>query len=351
MALHPKTIALSCALCLLIQLMPSESFAQSAMLPRNNYDAFLEPNGKVINIAGQSNFSSFQNYWNVMSANTKPAAGMIYFSLNRATSDWIYAPTIQALLNFYAPNNIVLQIGLSMTQDGNPSAHYEQDVANGLYDSHIDMFLNGLAASDRPAYVRIGYEFNGSWNGYSPATYKAAYQRIVNKIRASGLPIANVWNYAADTPSNYMDFYPGDNYVDWWGVNIFDAGTFGSLSTAQFMNDADAHHKPVMLGEETPRYGGVLDGQSSWDGWFNSFFNFIHNYPGVKAFSYINRNWSGSPQWSNWGDARLEMNSVVAGLWNQEMTRPEYLHAQTNFLGSVSTTPPAPSPAPAPDPD
>lgn len=91
----------------------------------------------------------------------------------------------------------------------------------------ITMFLDGLQALAIPAYVRIGYEFNGSgWNGYLPASYKTAFQRITNMIRARGLEVATVWDCSADGDANFMDYYPGDAYVNWWGINVFQASHF-----------------------------------------------------------------------------------------------------------------------------
>ena len=84
-----------------------------------------------------------------------------------------------------------------------------------------------------------------------------------------------------------------------------------------------------MIGESTPRNVGVLNGQQSWDQWFAPFFSFIHTHPEVKEFSYIDWNWSQYPQWSTWGDARLEQNAIVGGDFANEMDSLQYLHAST----------------------
>jgi hypothetical protein len=84
-----------------------------------------------------------------------------------------------------------------------------------------------------------------------------------------------------------------------------------------------------MIGETTPRNVGVLNGQQSWDQWFAPFFSFIHTHPEVKEFSYIDWNWSQYPQWSTWGDARLEQNAIVGGDFANEMDSLQYLHAST----------------------
>jgi beta-mannanase len=205
----------------------TQSLAQK-IVPRLNQGAILEPQGKIINGAGQD-LASYLNYWNVMHAQNKPLMYMTYLSLREATSDW--ADGLKADLMSHSGKFQIPQIGLSMATDGIPSSHYEQDVAAGLYDNQIEMFIDGLQSMAIPAYVRIGYEFNGvGWNGYVPATYKSAYIRITNKMRARGVEVATVWDLSMDGAMNFMDFYPGDEYVDWWGINVFSAAHFGDAN-------------------------------------------------------------------------------------------------------------------------
>jgi hypothetical protein len=151
-----------------------------------------------------------------------------------------------------------------------------------------------------------------------------------------------------DGVMNFQDYYPGDAYVDWWGINFFSASHFTDPNAQKFIDSANFHAKPVMIGETTPRYVGVLDGQQSWDQWFSPFFTFIHTHPEVKAFCYINWNWSQYPQWSTWGDARLEQNAIVGVNFANEMDSLQYLHASTEsafrktFGSSDNTAPTTP---------
>lgn len=296
---------------------------------RLNQGARLEPQNKIINGAGQDK-GSYNNYWNVMHPLNKPLMYMTYIGLREATSDWSNGLKVDLMSH---PGKFqIAQIGLSMTNDGTPSSHYEQDVAAGLYDKQISMFIDGLQSLAMPAYVRIGYEFNGpSWNGYLPASYKAAYQRITNMIRAKGLEVATVWDCSADGVTNVDDYYPGDEYVDWWGINVFSASHFTSAFAKSFLESAVTHHKPVMIGESTPRNTGVLNGQASWDSWYGPYFAFIHNYPQLKAFSYINCDWT-QTSLPTWGDARIEQNSVVSSAFANEMDSVKYLHASSESV-------------------
>jgi hypothetical protein len=94
---------------------------------------------------------------------------------------------------------------------------------------------------------------------------------------------------------------------------------------------ADQHGKPMMIGESTPRHVGVGNGQQSWDSWFKPFFDLIHSRKEIKAFNYIDWNWASHPQWSDWGDARIETNDVVGAHYRDEMKVGLYLHSGAAF--------------------
>jgi hypothetical protein len=52
----------------------------------------------------------------------------------------------------------------------------------------------------------------------------------------------------------------------------------------------------------------------------------------VKEFCYIDWNWSQYPQWSTWGDARLEQNAIVGGDFANEMDSLQYLHSSSEKI-------------------
>jgi hypothetical protein len=317
-------------------LLPVPSGAPSAATPglpviysqqflkRCDFGALLEPQDTVANGAGQSP-DAFIAYWDVMKPENKPCVYMDYVGLSGISEDWtdrFKAEHFRRLGKFIVP-----QVGLAMTLDSSQS-HYEGRVAAGLLDADIDRLVAGLRKLAIPVYLRIGYEFNGlSWNGYQPETYKQAFIRITNRIRAEKLEVATVWHLAADGVGNFMDYYPGDEYVDWWGISLFAPAHFSSKLTLSFLDSAVTHRKPVLIGESTPRHVGVLQGQTSWNAWFVPFFDLIHARPEIKMFCYINWNWADYPQWFDWGDCRLQQNSIVSGHFTEEMDLPLYLHA------------------------
>jgi hypothetical protein len=99
-------------------------------------------------------------------------------------------------------------------------------VANGTYAAELDALRQGLREFGRPVFVRVGFEFNGEWNGYPPEHYKTAFRAIVRSWRSDpqlARKVAAVWDASCDAagdlsdPSlNFSRWYPGDDTVDWW---------------------------------------------------------------------------------------------------------------------------------------
>jgi hypothetical protein len=292
----------------------------------------------VLHGAGQSP-EAFKEYFEAMGDDQKPALYMSYVALKDEMSSYFHWLTDQ--LDSYRPYNLIPQIGLHLAgdaRDEQSAPHYEQEIAGGQLDEQIQAFCDGLQLLQRPVYVRIGFEFNGPWNGYEPETYRAAWRRIVSAVRAAGLEqVAAVWCYyplpsSREHPQgrdrDYLAFYPGDDYVDWWSIDLFSAEDFQLDNTQAFMHDAQQHKYPVMIGESTPRrVGGVQAGDVTWHKWFVPYFSFIHTWPTVKAFCYISWNWAEYPVWADWGDARIGINQKILTQYRQELTDLVYQHA------------------------
>ena len=305
------------------------TFSVYGQTPRNNYGGLLELDDVVLHGAGQSP-DAFESYFELMPEDDKPIIYMYYVRLSELdNTTWV--DRLKRELEKYHSQFLIPQIGVSMSPGDDPDANYEQDVADGLYDAQIANLVQGLNDLGRPAYLRIGYEFNGiAWNGYEPGPYKEAFKRITDAIRAEDLEVATVWCAAVGggTDVNYLNYYPGDEYVDWWGIDLFSASHFSEPMTAEFMVDADEYNKPVMIGETTPRYIGA-DDDEDWEDWFKLYFDFIEDNPGIKAVCYINWNWAEYEQWEDWGNAQLSQNDFV---------RVNYVHKlRKSFYYSTTT--------------
>jgi hypothetical protein len=305
---------------------------------RVNFGALLEPAEGIIHGAGQDP-QSYREYSAMFAAPQRPMMLMTYITMTggpQKVADW--QQKVQAALASLQGQNTTLQIGLNLTlgrDDGSGSAGA---AAAGEYDAALAAFLTALAAFDVPAWVRIGYEFEGAWNGYSPEGYVAAYKYITGKIRDAGLDrVATVW-CAAGGSAGFIDFdalmtyYPGDEFVDWWGVDTFSPEELTNPWLAEFYALAAEHRKPVMIGEATPRYVGAGKGWESWQRWFKPFFAMVRRHPEIKAISYINWDWAHWSDelgfsWHDWEDARVQNDELVRQLYVEELSHPVWIHA------------------------
>lgn len=304
---------------------------------RAYFGAKLEPKDTVLHGAGQD-VNGFLDYCNVLGPDRTPQLYMTYIGLGRPVSQvTAWGERLKKELEESNIEGLVPQVGVSLTRGGKEAGDGgEKEIADGSKDESIEAFCEALKALNRPVFVRIGYEFEGSWNGYRPDTYKAAFIRITKALRKHKINAATVWCSAGASAGNVphewvMKYYPGDEWVDWWGVDIFSPQEILSEKVRTFCADSAKHKKPVMIGESTPRYVGVLKGKASWDEWFRPYFKLIRTRPEIKAFCYINWEWAYWSdklgfQWHDWGDCRIEQNEYVTRMYKDEMDSPLYEH-------------------------
>lgn len=203
----------------------------------------------------------------------------------------------------------------------------------GDYDKVIKKYGAWAKSTNRPIYLRIGYEFDGPHNELEPKKYVKAYKHIVDLLREEGLNnIAFVWHSYASTPfknHKLSDWYPGDNYVDWIGISVFDHA-YGDSNFGKYSDDvlqfAKQQKKPVMIAEANPIKGIDNDNSNVWDHWFVNFFTFIYN-KNIKAVSFINEDWQRLyiQGISHWKDSRLYNNVNISRAWFMETDKNMYL--------------------------
>jgi hypothetical protein len=319
-----------------------------SFIPRNYYGARLEPAAKVLHGAGQCYWSdSTQQYCKTLKGKYDPAIINDYTSLNGTTRnvDAFIGHMKTWLAKF--PNYTSLQLAFPLGESDDKLGKFKdltQDVADGTYDDYLNYLFAALDNLNIPVFIRIGYECNGSWNLYNPGSYKRAYARVANLLRNSvlGNNAASVWCISGKGNSSYMNWYPGDESVDWWSIDLFPSGSITSDLTKNFLNQANTHRKPVMIGESSASHTGTSQGRASWDQWFKPYFELISNNPGIKAFNYINWDWRNYPKrYPGWVDGRIGSNALIAGLYAREMSSPLYMHASTKQAIMDSLKPPA----------
>lgn len=319
----------------------------------------LQPADHVRVHGGGSGDTDFRPYAAFMGAHA-PAGYMTYLGLDSlnttapgAVAKWFI--DLNATLCEYSINAggascddwlLVPQIGLSLPHKGK-----EVKVASGEYDAAIAALQTGLAWLNRPSYLRIGYECNGPWNSYHSESYKGAWKRIVDRLRASpaGNSTAAVWDITCDELNKHMDWYPGDDSVDWWAVNIYSDHSAPSDTgcVKPFLDEAQKRGFPLMFGGAAPR-GNKTSDSGTWAEWFEPYFKLLGDYKGAVFTSYIDRNWDVNPAYPGWGDSRVDSPganaSGVSANYAQAMgdARYSWLHrsSRDEIAAALGWTPP-----------
>jgi hypothetical protein len=149
-----------------------------------------------------------------------------------------YAPMLDCWAG--RPSSTQVQWGLPLipatgaTMAGAAAGDYDQywrDLGTALVHG------TGKKGSAEPnAILRIGWEFNGDWVGWSMGTTAASQQRFVNAFRHAvtalrsipGQHFTIVWNLTVgSTIADARKAYPGDKYVDVVGLDDYDGSWVG----------------------------------------------------------------------------------------------------------------------------
>lgn len=204
-------------------------------------------------------------------------------------------------------------------------------IIRGEKDANFAIMCEALEKSKVPVFLRPGYEFNGEWNKLEPGLYCQAWIHLARMIREKCPKVALVWCYAVEgADQNYMAYYPGDEWVDWWAIDLFSPEHLTSAATHKFIEEAAARRYPVMIAECSARWVGAGDGIRSWNVWFAPFFALFEKHPNLKAFCYIDWNWMdkypSSAFTKYWGDCRIWSSAENFAKWKEVLKSPRFIH-------------------------
>lgn len=209
-------------------------------------------------------------------------------------------------------------------------------IIGGFTDSSIRDFATWVKGQDRPVFIRIGYEFEGPWNNYDPTKFKNAWKHIVHVFDEEEVRnAAYVWQSAGLNYNNIINWYPGDNYVNWVAYSQFDGTNMGQ----SIKNFAEEHDKPIMIAEATPRVdlqNGNAD--SHWNSWYRPLFDGIYANDRIKALAYINTDWDSQSMWNGqgWGDSRVQEVPFLKNKWETEVKTEPWITGTDSLMGIIN---------------
>lgn len=181
-------------------------------------------------------------------------------------------------------------------------------IIDGDHDAYIRRYARQIKQLNTTIYMRPMHEMNGDWypwsgtvNGNSPQQYIKAFRHIVNIFRQenalnakwvwspnnSGLPD---WN-----TSSFQSYYPGDNYVDFAGIDGYNFGnmeswsqweSFSQVFDSSYRTIASFTNRPIIISETASTEGG--GNKAAWI--TDAFQKLSSTYPRVSAIIWFDEN-------------------------------------------------------------
>ncbi len=177
-------------------------------------------------------------------------------------------------------------------------------IAGGKYEAYVRSFFLAAKAWGKPLFLRFAHEMNGNWypwdgehNGGAAGAekYKNAWHYIYNVRKSTGAEnVFLVWcpnnaSLPGDPWNDFAVYYPGDQYVDWVGLDGYNWGYSGWQSFDEIFSGAYRQltaltARPLMIGEfASAEQGGDKAA------WIAEALNKIDStYTGVKLFCWFN---------------------------------------------------------------
>jgi beta-mannanase len=227
------------------------------------------------------------------------------------------------------------------------------DLIEGRYDEYILNFATEAAAWGHPFFLRFNWEMNGNWfawaegvNGNSAGQYVAAWRHVHDIFAAAGASnVSWVWCPFVDpdgSMTNLASLYPGDEYVDWTGLDGYNWGTnpssprgwksFNQLFGSSYVQIAEriAPSKPMMIAE----LGSSAQGGSK-SAWIREALAAIPaSYPQVRAALWFDKYDDGM-------DWPIETSGADTQAFAEGIKQGSYLGASYASLGGSTIQPPS----------
>jgi hypothetical protein len=90
-------------------------------------------------------------------------------------------------------------------------------------DATLRRYAEIFAAYERPIFLRFASEMNGPWTPYygNPSLYRQKFRLVSETMKRLAPNVIMLWCVSHKPGGNWDAYYPGDDYVDWAGVNFY----------------------------------------------------------------------------------------------------------------------------------
>jgi beta-mannanase len=211
-------------------------------------------------------------------------------------------------------------------------------ILGGNHDEYVRKWAQAAVAWGKPFFLRFAHEMNGDWTTWSPGVngntareFVAAWKRVHGIFRREGATnVRWVWSpvakYEGSVP--YKHVYPGDAYVNWFGISGYNWGNTREWSRWQSFSEIFgasygtmrkiAPKKPIVISEV-----GCAEHGGDKAAWIRSAYlkEIPARFPRIRAISWFNANKE--------NDWRVNSSSETLSAYKEVARNPIY---QRSFL-------------------
>lgn len=225
--------------------------------------------------------------------------------------------------------------------------HIALEPNNGLEEVQDDAYLRDLARQlasvEGPVFLRYASEMNGDWAAYSgdPELFVEKWKLVHGVMREEAPNVMMVWTVFTFPQNAILWYYPGDDYVDWVGVNIYNvvyhnnnlnhrADHQDPLELLDYVYDTFSHRKPIQISEYGATHYTTTDETEYVDFAVEKisrlYTGLISKYPRVKSIFYFNtNNLVNAPLGRRINDYSITNHEVVLEAYRQAVAPDHYL--------------------------
>jgi hypothetical protein len=282
----------------------------------------VPPEGKTMVLIGCDWSDNYKSYARL--TGDTPAGGVFWYEFNGDTTFFWH----NAKENV-GPNGVMaIHIGPS-------DKRAVEEILSGQRDENIRKLGSAFKEWGHPLFVAIGPEFDHKDNRarYTAAQYVDFYRRVHRIWDEMGVTnVAYVWHSCVENlGEGTWAFYPGDKYVDWFGISLYWPAQFRDAH--MFASAARSHKKPLIVMESSSINGKTFT-FNNWHG------------PYLRACAALDAR---VISYNNFRDHPLiaepfkhsafdQLPKSIGKQWGQEMKKPRYLHASPGLYRKLGAS-------------
>ena len=215
-------------------------------------------------------------------------------------------------------------------------------IARGRYDGYVRRSAREARTWGRPLMLRFAHEMNGDWDawgrgavGGGSRAFVAAWRHLVTIFREEGAAnVLWVWCPNANTGTlPFMQFYPGEKWVDWVGLDGFNWGgsigwrSFSEVFAGSYEELAARTSKPILIAETG---SGEEDGDKAE--WVRSaLLRELAHFDLVRAVVWFNS--------VDRSDFRVASSPTALAAFREGIAQPRYRGGRAELLATAARTP------------